>query len=40
MQSSVSVTGEIDPMARIQLTKLLVGRKTVAVKITYIGPLP
>lgn len=40
MQNIVSISGEIDPMARCQLTKILVGRKTVAVKITYLGPLP
>ena len=40
MQSTVSISGEIDPMARCQHTKILVGRKTVAVKITYLGPLP
>jgi hypothetical protein len=40
MQSIVSISGEIDPIARSQQTKILVGRKTVAVKITYLGPLP
>jgi hypothetical protein len=40
MQSVVSISGEIDPMARNQQTKILVGRRTVSVKITYLGPLP
>lgn len=40
MQSVVSISGEIDPIARSQHTKILIGRKTVAVKITYLGPLP
>jgi hypothetical protein len=40
MQNIVSISGEIDPMARSQHTKILVGSRTVAVRITYLGPLP
>jgi len=40
MQSIVSISGEIDPMARSQRTKVLVGSRIVDVKITYLGPLP
>lgn len=40
MQSIVAISGEIDPGARIQNTTVLVGRKTVDIEITYLGPLP
>lgn len=40
VRTSVSISGEIDPGAASQHTKIRVGNKTVAVKITYLGPLP
>jgi hypothetical protein len=40
MQSIVAISGEIDPRARIQNTTVLVGRKTIDIEITYLGPLP
>lgn len=40
MASIVSISGKIDPLARSQLTKIRIGRKSVSVKITYLGPLP
>jgi len=39
MRSVVSISGEIDPLARTQSTKVLVGRKTIDIEITYLGPL-
>src|SRR5690606_15372265 len=35
-QHTVAISGEIDPVAASQHTKILVGNKTVAVKITYL----
>jgi len=40
MRSIVSISGEIDPGARIQNTTVLIGRKTIDIEITYLGPLP
>jgi hypothetical protein len=40
MQSIIAISGEIDPAARTQSTTVIVGRKPVAIEITYLGPLP
>jgi hypothetical protein len=40
MQSVVAISGEIDPAARRQSTTVIIGRKPVAIEITYLGPLP
>jgi hypothetical protein len=40
MLSIVPISGEIDPVARIQNTTVLVGRKAIDIEIIYLGPLP
>jgi|ThiBiot_300_plan_2_1041538.scaffolds.fasta_scaffold23475_2 hypothetical protein len=39
MLSIVPISCEIDPCARSQSTTVLVGRKSIGVNITYLGPL-
>jgi hypothetical protein len=40
MDVRVSITGEIDPLARSQNATVCVGGKKIDIEITYLGPLP